>query len=230
MIAANVLQARYRFEEESSATSYADASGKANPLQCMANDTTCPHTGSGAVNDDMGNAVYFDSASTTRLRTQNTISLGAGSFSISTWIRLDDTDRQQTIVSYGATTSKLFAIGVTSDNKVFCQAGTKMAVSGASINTAGRMLTCIYYATASKLTLFVDRDAVTTTSNVLYSNVGDKLSLGARWLGANAPTEAYGGWLDEVNFWQGALTARQIDALYNQPRSVVNRTPTRVGP
>ncbi|MFN5934598.1 MAG: LamG-like jellyroll fold domain-containing protein, partial [Roseiflexaceae bacterium] len=120
---------------------------------------------------------------------------------------------------------------VNSDNKVFCQAGSKTITSSTAINLAPRMITCMYDLTASKLTLYVDRDSVGSLSSVSYTNIlGDKLSLGARWIGTTTPTEAYGGLLDEVNFWQGALTARQIDALYNQPRSPANRTPTRVGP
>jgi hypothetical protein len=230
MIAASGLQVRYRFEEASSATSYADASGNTNPMQCVTDDMTCPHTGSGVVNTDMGGAVYFDSANTTVMRSQKTISLGAGSFSVSAWIRLDDTDRQQTILSYGATTTKAFTMGVTSDNKVFCQAGSKTVTSSASINLSARMMTCVYDVTTSRLTLYVDRDVAGSMTSVLYSSAAANLSLGGRWIASTAVSEAYGGWVDEVNFWQGALTARQIDALYNQPRSPANRTPTRVGP
>jgi hypothetical protein len=93
------------------------------------------------------------------------------------------------------------------------------------------MVSCTYDIATSKLTLYVDRDAAGSMTGVSYSNIaGDKVSLGARWIGTSAPIEVYGGLLDEVNFWQGALTARQIDALYNQPRTPINRTPTRVGP
>ena len=230
MIAANVLQARYRFEEGESATSYADVSGNTNAMQCVTDDITCPHTGGGVVNTDMGEAVYFDSATTMVMRSQRTISLGAGSFSVSAWIRLDDTDRQQTFVSYGASTSKTFAMGVTSTNKVFCQAGSRTITSSMTLTLAPRMVTCMYDVSTSRLTLYVDRDVAGTMNGVLYSSAAANLSLGGRWIASNPVSEAYGGWLDEVNFWQGVLTARQVDALYNQPRSPANRTPTRVGP
>ena len=229
MIAAPVLRLRYRFDEADTATSYADSSGNNNSLDCYAPDTTCPHTQQFAINNDMGGALYFSSSDATLARATAPVPL-ASAFSLSAWIRLADVGHTQVFMSHGASaTNKSVVLGVNATNQAFCTVGAVTVTSTTAFNFASHLLTCVYDLNSGTLVLYYDRDVVATTNSVLpyLNNNTNTLSLGARWLGNTSASDYFDGWLDEVSIWNSALSPREVELLYNQPRDNGNRMATR---
>ena len=229
MIAAPVLRLRYRFDEADTATSYADSSGNNNSLDCYAPDTTCPHTQQFAINNDMGGALYFSRSDATLARATAPVPL-ASAFSLSAWIRLADVGHTQVFMSHGASaTNKSVVLGVNATNQAFCTVGAVTVTSTTAFNFASHLLTCVYDLNSGTLVLYYDRDVVATTNSVLpyLNNNTNTLSLGARWLGNTSASDYFDGWLDEVSIWNSALSPREVELLYNQPRDNGNRMATR---
>jgi hypothetical protein len=46
-------------------------------------------------------------------------------------------------------------------------------------------------------------------------------------LGNTSASDYFDGWLDEVSIWNSALSPREVELLYNQPRDNGNRVATR---
>ena len=229
MVAAPALRLRYRFDEADTATSYADSSGNNNSLACNATDATCPHTQQFAINNDMGGALYFSSSDATLARATAPVAF-ASAFSISTWVRLADVGHTQVFLSHGASANnKSVVLGVNAANQAFCTVGAVTVTSTTAFNFAAHLLTCVYDLNVGSLVLYYDRDIVASTYSVLpyLNNNTNTLSLGARWLGNTTATDYFDGWLDEVSIWNSALSSRDVEMLYNQPRDNGNRVATR---
>jgi hypothetical protein len=133
-------------------------------------------------------------------------------------------------LSHGASANnKSVVLGVNAANQAFCTVGAVTVTSTTAFNFAAHLLTCVYDLNVGSLVLYYDRDIVASTYSVLpyLNNNTNTLSLGARWLGNTTATDYFDGWLDEVSIWNSALSSRDVEMLYNQPRDNGNRVATR---
>jgi len=229
MIAGDSLRLRYSFAEDAAATSYADRSSANNTLSCAAADSTCPHTEESGMYPDMGGALFLNSTDQTVARSQAAVSFGSA-FTVSAWVRLAEPGKNHVFISHGSPTSnKSFIMGVNASNQPYCTAGANTVTSRLPLNGAGHMVTCTFDSATSTMRLYYNRDVVGTATGVFgYTSAGvNTFSVGAKWLGSTSPSDWFDGWIDEVTMMNKALTARDIELLYNQARTGSNRLPTR---
>ena len=136
----------------------------------------------------------------------------------------------QVLVSHGSTASnKSFLLGINAQNKPFCTAGANTITSSTALNGASHMVTCTFDSSTSTMRLYYNRDIVAVKTGVFaYSSATvNTLSVGAKWLQSSTPTDHFDGWIDELTVYNSALTTREVEQLYNQPRAPVSRVPTR---
>jgi hypothetical protein len=151
------------------------------------------------------------------------------SYTVSAWVHLDTVDRTQVAVSQDGQNTSAFRLGFNKGNNSWCLVVRKSdAVNTASDQACGKApdldkpwqhLVGVYDAVANQARLYVDGElagSVTLTSPAWQAAGAFQIGRGLTTATGGARTvDAFDGQIDQVNTWQGALTADQIAALFN---------------
>ncbi|MEU2234318.1 LamG-like jellyroll fold domain-containing protein [Streptomyces vietnamensis] len=204
--------ARYKLDET---TGYglADSSG---------GNSTGTHGTGMHWNTDRGGSALFDGDANSYAQTTGPVVNTAGSFTVATWVRLDDTTANHSFLAQDGVVGSTFqlyystAYGWTFNRTSADMSGPVLAraTSGTAAVTAGTWthLVGVYDQEAAKIRLYVNGTLAQETAYTTPWESTGPLQIGRR-KASNAYGEYHKGALDDVQVYQEALTPTQITAL-----------------
>ena len=217
----------YRFDESTGATTIADAvRGAAG----QGNVYGTPVFGPGKV----GNAICFDGSS--QYATAPLVGDGLSEFTIAAWVKLDQTTTWGTIASnWGDVSTGAFQFGLNNTTGRWSNyigqvstPATPIAVASPNNASVGEWQYVVTTASQSAGSAALYEDGVevdTTTFNDTIRNFSTLMSFGVKLNDAqDGPAPTSTGWLDgcldEIAFWDTALTPAQIEAVIESETGV----------
>ncbi|MCY0934721.1 LamG-like jellyroll fold domain-containing protein [Streptomyces sp. H34-S4] len=199
--------------DEASGTTAADSSGGTNKVTLTSGVTRSTEQGGSAV---------FGGTSSSYGKTANPVVNTNGSYSVGSWVRLDDTTANHTFVSQDAVYGNGFqlyystAYGWTFNRPNKDEAGLTLtrAYSGTAAVTAGAWthLLGVYDAEAGKIRLYVNGTLAQETAFTEPWEATGPLQIGRR-KAAGSYGEYHKGALSDVQVYGEALTAAQVSAV-----------------
>jgi RHS repeat-associated protein len=199
-----------------------------------------------------GNGIFFDATNKYASITNQTEIISNGSFTLSAWVKQDSivTGRTQYIVQKGGATDKDYglitvstqgtATPTASPNNNHANGSIAFQVGDLTPNTlkgpilplnTWTLVTGVYDAAANRMRLYLNGELVAEQS------VTGTVSMGTNPLtfSSSAPANAYTGHLDEVRFYNRALTVPEVEALLSKfstpvPPATVTLTLTPANP
>lgn len=198
------LQAYYKLDESSGNAS--DSSGNSFTLT---NTGSTPY-GTGKIN----NGAQFNRTNNRRLASGSNLNFNwSNDYSWSFWVNMNAFVNSEYLIDHVTTSGSdrrmIFYTGADSRFRIF--ASGNEAVSSSSFST-GVWYHIVGVKSGSNWTLYVNNisEATTTSSTIDYT--ANDMALGAAYDGFGANSNAT---IDEVGFWNKALTAGEISTLYN---------------
>ena len=151
---------------------------------------------------------------------------GAGNdspFSISAWVKFDDTNRERLVSKDTSTSSREFLFGTNNSNKVNMLLGTATTnldiQNNTTLNTTDWFHVVSTYdgsGSASGLKVYVNADASSLTDSSLGSYAGMPSTSGNLEIGRFANGHSFfNGLVDEVAIFNYELTSSQVSDIYN---------------
>lgn len=217
----------YRFDESTGATSVADAvRGAAGQGSVYGTPVFEP--------GKVGNAICFDGLS--QYATAPLVGDGLSEFTIAAWVKLDQTTTWGTIAkNWGDVSTGAFHFGLNDTTGRWSNyigqvstPGTPIAVASPNNASVGEWQYLVTTASqsAGSAALFEDGVLVDSTSfNDTIRNFSTTMSFGVKLNDAqDGPSPSASGWLDgcldEIAFWDTALTPAQIEAIIESETGV----------
>ncbi len=198
--------------DEAAGTTAADSSGNANDGLLMGNPTWRPTSGW------MGGALDFDGRSYVKVPRANNLNFAPGSFTVSTWVYPRDVSgRAQTLVEYdrSSPTGNRFALSLNASGQFQFRVGSNTYQSQQSLRAGlWYLLTGVYDSTTRLMTLYVNGQADRAGSQSMgYATpMAAKLTIAVR---GSEDDEFLNGLLDDMRIYGSALSAQDVQALYN---------------
>lgn len=143
---------------------------------------------------------------------------GVDEFSISTWFRVPS-DTSGTLVSKAVDTGsdRQYQLLIES-NRLHTRLGGVASSYGSTTVTDNKVHHVVWSVSALGYNVYLDGNP---TPHISGSVTGSKLNAGQNvYIGARTDGSGFmltGGWLDDIQFYQGALTPAQASYLYNNP-------------
>lgn len=203
------IKALWKFDE-TSGTSAVDAISAHNGTASRSNIL---NNAGGVFN----NCAVFDAASSDKVTVTNHADFNvSGSFSINAWLKYSNSPAFASVVTKGNSNDFSYGlqIGTTKINAILWQqnGATHLAIENATVvnNGAWHMATLTYDGTTLRIYVDAGTAATTTAKTGSWFNGTADLCLGSRTGGSGLFT----GSLDDVSFFNRALTAAEITSLY----------------
>ncbi|MHB8088390.1 MAG: LamG domain-containing protein, partial [Anaerolineaceae bacterium] len=192
----------------------ADSSGRSHPGTVTGSVTSF-------VNAHLGSALSFD-GSTAFITVPNSSDFSpSGSFSISAWINPQEIVANRNTRIFEKTGAYSLIINTTGQLQFRVEGLTPAYVNGPSLPiNQWTFVTAIYDSTLTQLRLYFNGEMISVVS-VTGSNVVNSNTI---YFGSSVPTERYYGRLDEIRFYNRALTNSEIQTLFGS--SLATSTPT----
>ena len=215
------MTARYFFNENSGATSFANAIVATNPATCVA-PQVCPSAGASGVR--FSNAVDF--ASGQSLKIKNPLTTAANvPFTVSTWIYPGTMSNEMVVIAAKSSVqTQKFLLGTTANSEIFCRFGSNSLTSVATIpsNVWSHVLCSI--GADKKVTLYLNGAPVATATFAGIPSGQMTIWMGMDGFSTSAP---YIGRIDEVAIYRTAMTWEMAEIAYDQYTFADRRSPTR---
>lgn len=212
---------------DASGTTAADSSGAAHPATLA--------TGATWATDPTRGGVLATNGSTGFATTSGPVVDTTQSYSVGAWVKLSSAGNYATAVSEDGTSSSGFYLQYSlPDNKwAFSQVPTDGSVTGiralgaAPVLNTWTYLVGVYNATSGGLQLYVNGVPAGTATNAKPWMASGPLAIG-RGKAAGKNSDFFPGQIGDVQVYQRALTATEIDSIFtNTPVTI---TPTWPGP
>jgi len=198
------LVAYYKLDESSGNAT--DATGNGNTLT---NTGTTPYTAA-----KINNGADFNRTNNRRLGISSNLSFSwSGDYSWSFWVNMNSFVNSEYLLDHVTTTgsSRRAIFYTNADAKFRIFASGNEAISSATYST-GTWYHIVGVKSGSDWTLYVNNTSVATTTSSTVSYTANALSLGCAYDGFGANANAT---IDEVGFWNKALSADERTLLYN---------------
>ena len=202
----------YAFDEAEGATTMENITRNGYALTCSGD--ACPTAG---VEGRAYAALEFDGENDA-LHTSGDLPLDGKSLTVSFWARRGRTDRGETIISQGAPASyEALLIGFRSNGRFACGFfDTDLVTTNAYNDTEWHHWTCTYDIESGKRTIYRDGNRVAQDTPAQGYQGAGQLYVGR---GLEAGGRTFTGRIDELAIWRKALTASEVELLYDQVKA-----------